>query len=390
MAVALVDPGPFVPELGHELAAGLARAGTAVELLTAPFVHGDLPAAEGYARRELFGRALGGRLRPTAARSRPLRRLLRGLAAAGDWRRLERHVASSGTTVVHLLWPLLPRLDARALTRLRRRGVRTVVSVHNPERRPGDPARSTRLEPLLAAAELLVAHGGAAAEALAGRLGSAEAVRTVPLAATRFATERHADRADARRRLGLADGERLALFFGHLRPYKGLETLLAAFERVATQLPDARLLVSGTPSMPTESLERRAARGALGGRVRFELRYLAPGEADLRFAAADLVVLPYLAASQSAVLARALGYARPVIASDVGGLAEMVRDGVTGRLVAPGEAGALAEALVATLGDPARLDAYGAAAARLAAERFSADRQVAALVALYGELPSSP
>jgi len=390
MAVALVDPGPFVPELGHELASGLARSGLSVELLTAPFVHGVLPSPDRYARLELFGRALGGPWRAIATRSRTVRRLLRGLAAAGDWRRLERHVVGSGATGVHLLWPLLPRLDARALGRLRRRGVRVAVSVHNPERRPGDPPRAARLEPLFAAADVLVAHGGAAARALAARVGATVEVREVPLAAARFAIEPPSERSEARRRLGLAAGDRLALFFGRLRPYKGLETLLAAFERAAPDLPSARLLVAGPPGMPIGRLVRHAARGTLAGRVRFEPRYLEPREADELFAAADLVVLPYLAASQSAVLARALGYARPVIASDVAGLAEMVRDGVTGRLVPPGDVGALAEALVGLLGDPTRLDAFGAAAERLALASFSAERQRAALVALHGEALATP
>ena len=388
--VALVDPGPFLPELDHDLALALALAGADVELLTAPFVHGLRPEPRDYRRLELFARALGSPRAAAAKRFRLLRRAYRLLAAPTDWRRVERRVLDGRHDILHLVWPLWPGLDRRSLVRLRRRGVRTVVTVHNPERRFGEPRRAGRLEPLLAGADAVVVHSAAALAAVGARLGSGARVHEVPLAIPHAAPGADLDRHEARRRLGLPAEAPLALFFGLWRPYKGLDLLLDAFAAVATEVPRARLLVAGAPRMSTESIERRARREPLAGRVVLEPRYLSDEEIDLRFAAADVVVLPYLAASQSAVLARALGYARAVIASRVGGLAEMVQDGVTGRLVAPNDVPELSRALVELLDDPARAAELGAAAGRLGRVRFTPLRQAEALGELYSELLAAP
>ncbi len=390
MRVALVDPGPFLPELDHDLALALALAGADVDLLTAPFVHGVRPEPSDYRRRELFARALGGKGASLARRLRPVRRAYRLLTAPFDWRRLERHVLGERHDVLHLVWPLLPRLDRRSLVRLRRRGVRTVVTLHNPDRRPGDPPGATRLDALVASADAVVVHCATAAATVGARLGPGALVRHIPLAMPLAAPGAALDRREARLRLGFPADAPLALFFGLWRPYKGLDQLFDAFEAVALALPRARLLVSGSPRMPTAALERRARREPLAGRVDLEPRYLSAQEIGWRFAAADVVVLPYLAASQSAVLARALGYARAVIASRVGGLAEMVQEGVTGRLVTPGNAAELTGALVELLGDPARAAAFGAAAGQLGSERFTARGQAEALGALYRELLLAP
>jgi glycosyltransferase involved in cell wall biosynthesis len=388
--VALVDPGPFLPELDHDLALSLALAGAEVELLTAPFVHGARPEPRDYRRLELFARALGSPRAAAAAQFRFIRRAYRLLAAPFDWRRVERHVLEGLYDVLHLVWPLWPRLDRRSLVRLRRRGVRTVVTLHNPERRIGDPSRVDGLASLLAGADAVVVHSAAALAAVGPRIARASLVREVPLAVPHAAQGTALDRGEARRRLGLPIDAPLALFFGLWRPYKGLEPLLEAFTAALTEVPRARLLVAGAPRMATASIERRARQEPLADRVVLEPRYLSDEEIGWRFAAADVVVLPYLAASQSAVLVRALGYARAVIASRVGGLAEMVRDGVTGRLVTPNDVAELARALVELLGDPSRAADFGAAAGRLGGERFTPRRQAEALGTLYRELLAAP
>jgi len=152
-----------------------------------------------------------------------------------------------------------------------------------------------------------------------------------------------ADRAAARARLGIADGERIALFFGYVRAYKGLDLALAGLARA--KLPELKLWVVGEFYEDRAPYERQIAELGLGERVILVDRYV-PNEAVADyFLAADLVLQPYHSATQSGIAQIAAAFKRPVLATRVGGLPEQIEDGVTGLLVAPGDPAALAAAL---------------------------------------------
>jgi len=179
----------------------------------------------------------------------------------------------------------------------------------------------------------------------------------------------------ARRQLGVPGDAAAFLAFGLQRPYKGTDLLLEAFARLPVDRR-AVLLLAGEPwGGLAVDLRRRLSDPRLTGRVIVALRWIPEEEAPMWFAAADVAVLPYRNATGSAVAAQALGAGLPVIASRVGGLAEVVEDGVSGVLVPPGDAGALAGALERLLepGERARL-ALGAerAAAHLSWNSYAA------------------
>ncbi|MGZ6988536.1 MAG: glycosyltransferase family 4 protein, partial [Thermoanaerobaculia bacterium] len=149
------------------------------------------------------------------------------------------------------------------------------------------------------------------------------------------------DRAPARARLGVPANAPLFLFSGLLRPYKGWDVLLEAFAEVRRTIPEAQLVLAGEPWGEARDLPARPARG-----VRLELRYLAEDERAAWFAACDAVVCPYRHATGSGIAADALAFSRPVIGSSVDGLLGIVEDGRSGLLVPPGDAGALAAAMI--------------------------------------------
>ncbi|MFI5197433.1 MAG: glycosyltransferase family 4 protein [Thermoanaerobaculia bacterium] len=149
------------------------------------------------------------------------------------------------------------------------------------------------------------------------------------------------DRAPARARLGVPANAPLFLFSGLLRPYKGWDVLLEAFAEVRRAIPEAELVLAGEPWGEARDLPARPARG-----VRLELRYLAEDERAAWFAACDAVVCPYRHATGSGIAADALAFSRPVIGSSVDGLLGIVEDGRSGLLVPPGDAGALAAAMI--------------------------------------------
>lgn len=148
-----------------------------------------------------------------------------------------------------------------------------------------------------------------------------------------------------RQQLGLAEGQPVALFFGFVRPYKGLTYLLDALPAVLDHI-DLHLLVVGEFWQSSEPYRRRVEAHGVERAVTFVDRYIPNEELPLYFESADVVVLPYVTATQSAVVQLAFGFEKPVITTAVGGLTEVVEDGVNGFVVPPEQSGALADAIL--------------------------------------------
>jgi glycosyltransferase involved in cell wall biosynthesis len=153
------------------------------------------------------------------------------------------------------------------------------------------------------------------------------------------------DKAAARERLGLPRDRAVVLFFGLIRPYKGLGYLIEAMPQVLRRI-NCSLLVAGEFYDDKSKYTNLIERHGLQGRVRIEDKYINNEDVGLYFGAADVVVLPYIEASQSGIVPIAYGFNTPVISTRVGGLPEAVTDGKTGFLVEPGDARQLAEAIV--------------------------------------------
>jgi glycosyltransferase involved in cell wall biosynthesis len=158
-------------------------------------------------------------------------------------------------------------------------------------------------------------------------------------------------RESARAKLGLT-GE-VALFFGYIRHYKGLDTLLRAWPAVRGRRPVTLVAAGEFYEDPAPYRELVAAANAApgpaasgGDPVRLLDRYAADDEVEALFKAADVVVLPYRSATQSGVTHVAYALGVPVITTDVGGLAETVRPNVTGLVVPPENPETLADAIV--------------------------------------------
>ncbi len=150
---------------------------------------------------------------------------------------------------------------------------------------------------------------------------------------------------DARARLGIRSNENVALFFGYVRKYKGLHVLLDAMKEVLKAV-DVHLLVVGEFYEDEKSYLAQVAALDLGENVRIISDYVPNDEVSIYFSAADVVVLPYIDATQSGIVQIAYNFHKPVIATDVGGLAEVVLDGKSGLIVNPGSKRELADAIV--------------------------------------------
>ena len=155
-------------------------------------------------------------------------------------------------------------------------------------------------------------------------------------------------RDDAKRVLGL-EGRNVALFFGHVRPFKGLDLALDAWREIRS---DVVLLVAGEAWWESEADYRKRAEGL--DNVRLEFRFIPDSEIATYFAAADVVLAPYRVEAQSGVILTAFHFGRPVIAARVGGIPQIVLDGHNGYLIRPESPGELAQAVDRFFSSPSR------------------------------------
>lgn len=139
------------------------------------------------------------------------------------------------------------------------------------------------------------------------------------------------DRSEACRHLGLNPDDRYMLFFGLIRDYKGLDTLLEAWTRIADK--EMKLIVAGEFYASRDKYMPLIE--ALGDRVILHDRFVADRDVKYYFSAAEAVILPYKSATQSGVTQIAYNFCLPIIVSDVGGLAEIVPDDVVGYVCPP-------------------------------------------------------
>jgi glycosyltransferase involved in cell wall biosynthesis len=149
----------------------------------------------------------------------------------------------------------------------------------------------------------------------------------------------------AKERLNLA-GKNVILFFGYIRGYKGLMNLIEAFPLIKEVVENAHLLVVGEYYDDPKPYRDAVERLGFSANVTEVAEYVANEDVHLYFEAANVAVLPYNGATQSGILSIAYGFSKPVIVTDVGGLAELVDDGKTGFIVPPHDNRKLAEAVI--------------------------------------------
>ena len=363
--VQIVDPSAFTPPYDHALSGALARAGAEVELITSRFAYGTVPAPDGYAVRELFYRRSYG---APGSRARLVGKLVQHVPDMLRYRTVAR-----AADVVHFQW-----LTVQAIDRWLLPSGPVVLTAHDLLPREPRPGQTWAQRRLYEAVDAVVVHSSYGRGLLVDRLGvPADKVRVIHHGAFDHLTALP-DEVSLPPDLAAVDGP-VVLFFGLVRPYKGVETLLQAWRGVS----GAQLWIVGRPRMPVDSL-----RLAGGPSVRFVPRFVSDAELPAFFRRADVVVLPYVRTERldwSGVLATALAFGKPTVVSDVGGFGELAQlDAV--RLVAPGDVSALGSALTALLGDPAERSRLAAGALNAARGPYSWDAAARETLALYRDL----
>lgn len=150
----------------------------------------------------------------------------------------------------------------------------------------------------------------------------------------------------ARLAANVAEDKKILLFFGFVRDYKGLRHIINAMPEIVKYDSNIRLMIVGEFRSDKEHYLEQIKNLSVGDNIDIVDGYIPDSGIEKYFAASDLIVLPYESATQSGIVQIAYGFEKPVIATNVGGLPEVIADGKTGYIVEPKNPKALAEAVI--------------------------------------------
>lgn len=281
--------------------------------------------------------------------------------------------------VVFVWWIWVWALAYRTLIAFLPKKTRVVFQCHNIADKEPAGWKTVLTNLAIIRADSIVVHARTEVEELVRRLGESVRGRVTSL----FLPVHELggpipSRAEARKALGISH-ENVALCFGHVRPFKGLDIALRAWEGMKAHV---LLLIAGEVWWDERAkYERLLGELDLSGRVRCDFRFIPDAEVPTYFAASDVVLTPYRREAQSGVAMTAFHFLRPVIATAVGGLPELIRDGHNGLLIPPEDPDALREAVEQffSRGDRSEIEARIAAEA----DRYSWKRYSDAIGALF-------
>lgn len=254
--------------------------------------------------------------------------------------RLILYAASAEAKIFHILWnnkfETFDRVALMLYYKMLRK--KTVLTVHNVNAKTRDSNDNWFNRLTLGIQYRLADHLFVHTHRMKGELIeqfqlSASAISVIPFGINNAVPNTDLDSNEARRRLNIAEKDRVILFFGNIAPYKGLEYLVDAFHQLTTRGDHYRLIIAGNIKdcqAYWSRIQEIITREGSGGHILLRVEFIPDIETEIYFKAADVLVLPYRHIYQSGVLFLGYSFGLPVVATDVGALREEIIEGETG------------------------------------------------------------
>jgi D-inositol-3-phosphate glycosyltransferase len=293
---------------------------------------------------------LRGDQRPNAG---PFAKIYRILAY---YSRLILYAATAKPRIFHILWNNKFEMFDRTLLMLYYRllGKAVVLTAHNVNKLKRDSA-DTALNRLTLRIQYRLAHHifvhtpKMKSELLEEFGVPPGRVTVIPFGINNSVPNTNLSTGEAKKRLGIHENHKTLLFFGRIKPYKGLEFLIPAFQEIIRGASDYRLIIAGQLEMPSdsywESIQKEIQKYVVTGQIIPRFEFIPDSEIEVYFKAADALVLPYKEIFQSGVIFLGYNFGLPVLAADVGSLNEDIVEGATGFVFRPGDPIDLARAI---------------------------------------------
>jgi glycosyltransferase involved in cell wall biosynthesis len=341
-----IDACQFSADYNYCLLDALAKKGEKIVYATTKFAYGHIPDPPDVTvfRCFFFLARLAGRV----TSSGPVRRFLRAIEYPLNLIVLLVYMLVKRIKVVHFIWIVSPRLDYQLIGLLQLAGRRVIYTAHNPfphEPKAGDIRKYCRIYRKVDHVITLTHYTRNEITAHCGI--PSEKISVLPHGDYEALFSQYGCNDDLAQKVRQKAGSRkIIAFLGHIRPYKGLEVFVEAFGLIKLQMPDSFFLVAGSVLVgDKKSWEEKLARSCKPDDLWVDIRFVPVEDLKAYLSVIDVLVQPYISASQSGNTVMAYAAGVPVISTNVGGLAEMTENGKTGYIIAPGDPEAIADAL---------------------------------------------
>lgn len=292
----------------------------------------DFPEFRGDARIHFFN--LRGDQSPNVGVAKKIARI------CGYYVKLLSYAATAKPKLFHILWNNKFEYFDRSLLMLYYKllGKKTVLTLHNvnTRKRDNDDSFLNRLTLKIQyrlADHIFVHTEKMKSEATQGFGIASGKITVIPFGINNAVPNTPLTCPEARQWLGIPSSARTILFFGNITPYKGLEYLLEAFQRISAREPDLRLVIAGRPKGSEaywQALQEKFRAVMQPDRVLIRSDFIPDKEVEYYFKAADILVLPYRHVYQSGVMFLGYSFGLPALAADVGSLRDEILEGETG------------------------------------------------------------
>ena len=270
--------------------------------------------------------------------------------------RLILYAAKAKPRIFHILWNNKFEMFDRTLLTLYYRllGKTVVLTAHNVNKLKRDSADTAlnrltlRIQYRLA--DHIFVHTPKMKSELIEEFGVPPGrITVIPFGINNSVPDTNLSTKEAKKRLGILENHKTILFFGRIKPYKGLEYLIPAFQKVGRGHSDYRLIIAGQLEMPSdrywEAIQKEIQQYVETGQIITRIEFIPDCEIEVYFKAADVLVLPYKEIFQSGVIFLGYNFGLPVLAADVGSLNEDIVEGATGFVFRPEDPIDLARAI---------------------------------------------
>jgi glycosyltransferase involved in cell wall biosynthesis len=271
--------------------------------------------------------------------------------------RLIRYAATSRPKIFHILWNNKFELIDRVFLMLYYRllGRKIVLTAHNVNAAKRDSKDSflnrVSLRIQYGLTDHIFVHTERMKLELMTDFGVSESKTSViPFGINNTSPTTNITTGEAKQRLGVGLGDKTALFFGQIAPYKGLEYLIGALIEILKKNGNYRLIIAGKVKKGHAEywgeIQRKIASGGIRNQIIERIEHIPDEETELYFKAADVLIVPYTHIAQSGVPFLAYSFGLPVIATDVGSLRQDIIEGSTGLVCRPQDSSDLAKAIL--------------------------------------------
>jgi glycosyltransferase involved in cell wall biosynthesis len=324
--------------------------------------------------------------------SRKLRRVLRGIEYPINMVALLTYILVRQIKVIHLMNPVFATFDYWMIKLMQRIGCGVVFTAHNPFPHEEKASSAKGFSRIYHQLDHIIALTNFTRNEIVSRAGISEKkISVIPHGDFGYIFSQYSSNDELVDKVReAASGRHIIAFLGLIRPYKGLKFFIQAFPLIKQLRPDTFFLIAGSLLIgDKKELEEMLHQSSESDSLCVDIRFLPISDFKAYLSVTDILVQPYISASQSGNTVMAYSEGIPVISTDVGGLPEMVEDGRTGYVIRPQNPKVIAEAVAKCLDDDI-LQKMSNRARMLASDKYNWQAIASKTLKIYARLNNKP